>query len=414
MATKNITGLHDSSIVVSTSGNTYNIAQNAKIISDGGASPGDPVGAIMEDPAAMPAPKNNIFNVDGRVIGFVNGMFLAGSNDEVHIGATGKVTGGNGIVMGGTNSLVVNDGELGAVWDQSSSSSGFAFHGIGGDKMEFRNNGEVYGYAGVAMEGVDKALVVNGVHGEILGLLAGVAFLNQTGETGKFINHGSVVVSASEGLAFFGSDGDDTVINDGTMTGHVMLAAGNDSFDNRGGTIQGTIIGGAGDDVLITDKGSVKLTEESSGGDDTVKSTVSYALSENVENLFLLGNADINGTGTAAADKLHGNTGDNTIKGLAGTDDLWGGKGNDQLTGGADADIFHFATGYADDKITDFLQGTDKIDVTQWSVIADFGDVTSHAHNQGSDVIIEVGTDSLLIKGLHKADLTMADFIFPV
>jgi Ca2+-binding RTX toxin-like protein len=415
MATKNINGLQDGSVVVKTSGNIYNIGKNAKVISDGGVSAGDPVGAIMEDPTVMPAVKNNTYNIDGRLIGFSNGMFLIGANDEVNIGATGRVTGQTGIAMGGANSRVVNDGMVASVGVGGSSEPGYAFHGLDGDNMQFRNNGDVHGYAGVVMDHVDKALIVNNVGGEIIGLIAGAAILNDAGATGKLINHGIIAVIPSEmAAAVVGGDGNDTFINDGTIAGHVMLGTGDDVVDNRGGKIEGSIVGSVGDDVLITDKNAVKLSEAASEGDDTVKSSVSYVLSENVENLFLFGNADINGTGTAGADKLHGNNGNNVVKGLAGMDDLWGGKGNDQLTGGLDADIFHFSTGYANDKITDFLQATDKVDVSAWTGVDDLADIKSHATDQGDDVLIKVGTDSLLIKGLNEDDLAMADFIFAV
>lgn len=405
MATKNITGLHDETIVVSKSGNTYNIAANAKVLASGGAA--SPTAAILEDQSAAPVPKNNIYNIDGRLIGGDIGIAVLGANDEIHIGATGKISGGAGIAMSGAKSLVVNDGEIVAL-------QSYGVYGIDSDKMELRNNGEISGLAGLATSNVDKALIVNGTHGDILALQAGVMVASATGETAKIINHGSVLVSVSMGTGVAGGDGDETLVNDGDITGHVALQGGDDTVDDRGGTILGSMVGGMGDDTLITDKASDKLAEDTGGGDDTVKSTVNYKLSENVENLFLFGKADIDGTGTADADKLHGNSGDNTLKGLAGADELWGGKGADQLSGGADGDIFHFVKGDGDDTITDFVQGADKVDVSQWTGINDFNDIKSHAHDQDSDVVIELGNDSLTIRNIHKADLAGTDFTFPV
>jgi len=407
MATKNITGLNDESIIVSTSGNTYNVAQNAKVIATGGMSGGDPTGAIMEDSTAMPAPKNNIYNIDGRVIGFSAGIVTLGKNDEVHIGETGKVSGMHGVLMTGNNSLFTNEGEIVA-------GQGYGVFGGEGTKMEFHNDGSIVGLAGMVAISSDKMLMVNEDKGDIVALQYGAALISDTGQTSKFINHGSVLVSVNEGASFMGGAGNETVINDGKMTGNVILNDGNDSFDNRGGVVQGTIAGGNGDDVLITDKASVKLYENSSEGTDTVKSTVNYTLSENVENLILLGNADINGMGNAGDNTLHGNVGNNVLKGLAGADVLFGGKGDDQLIGGADADIFHFVKGDGHDTITDFLQGTDKVDVSEWTGMNSLADIKSHAHNDGSNVVIEFGADSLQIDNIHKADLAMADFVFPI
>ena len=80
---------------------------------------------------------------------------------------------------------------------------------------------------------------------------------------------------------------------------------------------------------------------------DTVRSTVSHTLVADVENLVLLGRADLSGTGNALANALAGNAGRNVLKAGAGADGLAGGagndalhgeRGNDRLEGGAGAD----------------------------------------------------------------------------
>jgi Ca2+-binding RTX toxin-like protein len=76
-------------------------------------------------------------------------------------------------------------------------------------------------------------------------------------------------------------------------------------------------------------------------------------------------------TGTSEQDTLNGNWGNDIINGLGGNDILIGGWGRDTLTGGAGADIFRFestldsgTTAATRDVITDFLSGTDKIDLS--------------------------------------------------
>ncbi|MBV4488953.1 hypothetical protein HU727_025530, partial [Pseudomonas sp. SWRI153] len=64
-------------------------------------------------------------------------------------------------------------------------------------------------------------------------------------------------------------------------------------------------------------------------GIDTVQSTVSWAMSANLENLTLLGSANLNGTGNAQNNTLTGNAGNNILDGGAGIDTLSGGAGDD-------------------------------------------------------------------------------------
>ena len=77
-------------------------------------------------------------------------------------------------------------------------------------------------------------------------------------------------------------------------------------------------------------------------------------------------------SGTTRTDTLHGLDGNDTLLGLAGGDSLFGDAGNDTLrgglgvdtlTGGSGADLFVFEAGGGNDKITDFVSGTDKIDL---------------------------------------------------
>ena len=156
---------------------------------------------------------------------------------------------------------------------------------------------------------------------------------------------------------------------------------GNDVLD--GGAGVDTLEGGPGNDSYFVDNSSDVVSETtggSTGGTDTVYASLTYTLPNNVENLILLntGNANdnFNATGNTLNNKLIGNSGNNILLGLAGNDilngkggndTLNGGAGQDTLTGGAGADNFIFqfsqSTLAAPDRITDFVIGTDKIDL---------------------------------------------------
>ena len=62
----------------------------------------------------------------------------------------------------------------------------------------------------------------------------------------------------------------------------------------NGGIGQDTMIGGSGDDIYIIDNVNDIIQENHSEGNDTVNSSVSFGLSDNVENLILTGSDNIN------------------------------------------------------------------------------------------------------------------------
>ena len=87
-----------------------------------------------------------------------------------------------------------------------------------------------------------------------------------------------------------------------------------------GGTGVDAMSGGAGDDSYLVDNTSDTVTEAAGAGTDTVRSSVTYTVSANVENLTLTGTATINGTGNGIDNTLTGNSAANTLTSGAGND----------------------------------------------------------------------------------------------
>ena len=160
----------------------------------------------------------------------------------------------------------------------------------------------------------------------------------------------------------------------GNVRGNSLTGnSGANLLDGGGGA--DTMRGGRGNDIYVVDNGEDKAIESSAtGGTDTVRSSVTFVLGANLENLTLTGAATANGTGNEGANTLVGNIANNVLRGGPGVDKLSGdrgadtlsgGRGNDSLTGGGGADDFLFdsALGSAAnvDRLEDFGTGADRI-----------------------------------------------------
>ncbi len=165
----------------------------------------------------------------------------------------------------------------------------------------------------------------------------------------------NLILQGSADLNGTGNSGDNKITGN---SGSNLLAGGggNDTLDGGvGGT--DTLVGGAGDDLYLVSNPATVIVELPGGGNDTVHSSVSYTLSDNIENLVLTGTANLNGTGNDQGDYLLGNAGKNVLTGGAGNDTIDGAGDNDTLIGGLGNDTYYVST---NDKITEAVNaGTD-------------------------------------------------------
>jgi Ca2+-binding RTX toxin-like protein len=134
-----------------------------------------------------------------------------------------------------------------------------------------------------------------------------------------------------------GADGQD-LLNGGAGNDQLNGDSGDDVL--VGGTGADTMRGGSGDDIYGVDSASDVVIENADEGIDLVRSTVSYALSDNVENLTLFGTDHLIGTGNGLDNTLIGNDGNNALSGGAGNDTINGGAGVDTLRGGVGDDVY--------------------------------------------------------------------------
>jgi Ca2+-binding RTX toxin-like protein len=156
-----------------------------------------------------------------------------------------------------------------------------------------------------------------------------------------------VLTGGTDDNTLYGYAGDD-ILRDNL--GNDTLYGGDGNDDLYGGAGNDSLVGGLGNDTYylsyVGNDGTDTITEVDGEGIDTVYSVENVAaLADNVENLILLGTANINGTGNSINNTIYGNSGNNTISGGAGNDALYGGAGSDTLNGGIDNDYLDGGTG---------------------------------------------------------------------
>jgi serralysin len=158
-----------------------------------------------------------------------------------------------------------------------------------------------------------------------------------------------------------------------------------------------TISGTAGNNTL---KGtSAANTIEGNGGNDK--------LYGNGGNDKLYG-----GTGN---DALTGNAGNDRLYGDSGKDTLSGSSGNDILTGGANADTFRFSGKWGKDKITDFKNASDHIDLRGNGLSFNelsISKVNADSDGRADDVVIKADSQSITLLNVKLSLIGASDFLF--
>jgi Ca2+-binding RTX toxin-like protein len=255
-------------------------------------------------------------------------------------------TSGFGLILSGGGNTVINSGLI----------SGNAAPGLYVDDESsldyIANTGLITSTAGSALESQNGTTRVDN-SGTIVSTSIGMAGrfasidnsgLIQGGTIGILMAGSGVAITnsgiiAGEGTAILLNSADsDIVVNRGLIDGEVYLGLGNDIFDTRDGTVLGKVAGQLGNDTYMVSSTMTEISEVAGEGTDAVHSSISWSLGANLEDLVLLGNADINGTGNSADNLITGNQGNNRLNGGGGNDFLSGGDGDDTyIVDGGDA-----------------------------------------------------------------------------
>lgn len=129
-------------------------------------------------------------------------------------------------------------------------------------------------------------------------------------------------------------------------------------------------------------------------------------------------------SGRAGHDKLHGGSGNDALAGDSGNDRLYGdsgrdtltgGAGKDTLTGGSGADAFRFKGKWSADKIVDFRNSSDRIDLRGNGLsFKELSITKGHGDSDGvaDGVIIKADGQSIALLNVKLSLIGASDFLF--
>ncbi|MFC4171060.1 CAP domain-containing protein [Microvirga sp. GCM10011540] len=119
--------------------------------------------------------------------------------------------------------------------------------------------------------------------------------------------------------------------------------------------------------------------------------------------------------GGSGNDRMSGKAGNDALYGRAGRDVLQGGDGNDRLYGGKDADVFSFRGKWGSDRVMDFQNGKDRIDLRSNDLsFSKLKIRRADTDKDGvrDDVLIQAGDYSIAVLNTKLSLIDRGDFLF--
>lgn len=196
-------------------------------------------------------------------------------------------------------------------------------------------------------------------------------------------------------VPILGTSANNTLIGRANFINLIGGLAGNDKIS--GGKFADQLYGHSGNDTLNAGAGAGADTIDGGLGNDS-----------------LIGGAgNDRGLGGAGNDRLFGQDGNDRLYGQSGNDVLFGGSGSDLLYGGSGHDSFVFYKTSGTDRVYDFTQGQDRLNLHALGTT--LPKVLAALSLTSAGVKLDLshlgGSGSVLLLGqTHLADFTAADF----
>ena len=236
----------------------------------------------------------------------------------------------------------------------------------------------------------DDVIEESGNEGELNSVIASITYTLSP-------NLNNLTLTGSDAIDGTGNDIGNLIVGNeanNTLSG----LEGNDTLD--GGEGENNLLGGIGNDTYLVNSEGDLVTESEDEGTDEVRSTITYTLTDNVEELNLLGAEAIDGKGNNLSNRLRGNEGNNsleggqdddTLQGQAGNDTLDGGQGEDILIGGEGNDIYIIDND--EDTVEETSDDPGEIDEVRASITYTLTENVENLSLRGEENINGIGND---------------------
>jgi Ca2+-binding RTX toxin-like protein len=273
------------------------------------------------------------FKVSGALAGDESGLSVASAGDvngdgfaDLIVGAfladpNGNASGASYVIFSQLPDTAVN--RTGTAASQTLAGGNFddTLSGLGGDDVLHGNGGNDTLDGGLGNDtiigGAGDDTIIGGAGGDAIDGGSGI-------DTASYVlSSAGVTVNLGAGTASGGDAAGDTLSGIENLIGSALAdTLTGDGNANRldGGAGADVLAGGAGNDTYVVDSINDLTIENANAGIDTVEASTHYRLLANLENLTLLGDANLQAYGNADANVLTSNTGIDLLSGGAGDD----------------------------------------------------------------------------------------------